>query len=62
MNRIPEDKERKLRELFYQGKSTREAARLAGVSKGTAQRVRNAMGGVPALREMGVEFRMNRFR
>ena len=62
MNVTAPEKERRLRELFYRGTSTREAARLAGVSKGTAQRVRNKMGGLPVLRDMGVNFKQNRWK
>jgi hypothetical protein len=49
-----------LDKLFREGKSVREAAKLAGVNKNTALRLRN--GGMDAYRKQGAIFKQNRWR
>jgi hypothetical protein len=60
-NRIPLEKAELLKQLLLAGKSLREAARLAGVAKGTAFLARCRLGGIPALVEQGVKVKMNRW-
>lgn len=61
MNRISKEKEDILIQAFLDGKSEREAAKLAGMNKGTAARAKKRFGGMQAFRALGATFKMNRW-
>jgi hypothetical protein len=61
MNQMKPEQREALDKAFREGKSTRAAARVAGVAKGTATRFRLKQGGMEAYRELGATFKQNRW-